>query len=397
MPSEITLSDSFPRRFEMIGFLPPGFGFFYGPPVEQSSRTGKTLTFQNRNYDSELNYYGIGTAIQTVSYETGIWELIYYSVADEPLVVVTGDSRDLLEWDAGTIEWFLFGRLLLETPLSLSATRFNDSLIGSFGDDFLDAKGGADLIEAASGKDTIFGGGGRDTINGGSDSQQIFGGPGNDSLDGGFGRNLVHGGKGHDLIMGNDESRLQGGGGNDTLEGGSGNNLLRGGGGNDVALSGLGDDRLFGGGGDDHLDAGGDDDLLNGGAGNDTLIAGSGRDTLRGGKGDDSLVGGFWEGTLTGGAGDDTLYGAQMDDILKGGPGADVFVYDDDSWGDMVKDFEPGTDTIRIEGAAGLDDLFVSESGSSVEFRLREYDLDAFVVLGVSLAELIATGSLEFV
>ncbi|KKD58306.1 hypothetical protein RN22_21870 [Grimontia sp. AD028] len=101
------------------------------------------------------------------------------------------------------------------------------AIIGTDGDDTIDAGNGADIVYAGAGNDTVSGGNGVD---------EIYGEAGNDTLSGD-----------------NAEDHLYGGDDNDTLDGGRGN------------------DRLVGGAGDDELTLG---------KGSDTVVFESGNDTV---------------------------------------------------------------------------------------------------------------------
>ena len=54
---------------------------------------------------------------------------------------------------------------------------------------------------------------------------------------------------------------------------------------------------------------------------------------------------------LRGGAGVDLIDGGIDDDILSGGAGADSFVFRREYGGDVIEDFEPGTDVLDLSGA----------------------------------------------
>ena len=109
----------------------------------------------------------------------------------------------------------------------------------------------------------------------------------------------------------------------ETLVGTNHPDLLSGRDGNDSLVGGNQDDTLIGNGGADTLDGGNGADSLSGGAGSDLLIGGNGRDTLDGGSGDDTLV---------------------------AGNGPDVLVFGANIGHDLVTDFDPHTDTLRISG-----------------------------------------------
>jgi Ca2+-binding RTX toxin-like protein len=89
----------------------------------------------------------------------------------------------------------------------------------------------------------------------------IVGTAGNDTINAGNGGALV-------LGLGGDD-RITGGNGKDCLAGGDGNDVLAGGNGTDVLLGGEGNDNLYGGGDADVLEGGNGKDLLSGGDGVD--------------------------------------------------------------------------------------------------------------------------------
>lgn len=142
---------------------------------------------------------------------------------------------------------------------NLTGSKYDDALIGDFGDNILDGgKGGLDTLIGGFGNDTVSYAnadglvkinlatnvlGGRavgDIISG---FENAIGGTFGDALTGTNGSNILDGGAGNDRIDGAD--------GNDTLIGGAGNDILSGGGGNDKLYDGLGQDALTGGTGRD--------------------------------------------------------------------------------------------------------------------------------------------------
>ncbi len=119
---------------------------------------------------------------------------------------------------------------------------------------------------------------------------------------------------------------LTGGKKGDTLTGYDGDNKI-------VGLAGA--DKIFGAGGNNTLIGGGGNDKLNGQDGRDSLIGGAGRDVLDGGRGND---------------------------ILRGNAGPDVFVFGKNSGTDTVKDYQDGTDILRLDGhTGGFADLTISK------------------------------------
>ncbi|MEL7346936.1 MAG: Ig-like domain-containing protein [Pseudomonadota bacterium] len=92
------------------------------------------------------------------------------------------------------------------------------------------------------------------------------------------------------------------------------------------------DEKLIGTAFEDLIEGQGGDDRLKGKQGNDVLIGGEGSDRLKGGDGLDTLVD-----------------GAGMDRLI-GGADADLFVIGLDGDKDVIRDFEVGIDTIRLDG-----------------------------------------------
>jgi Ca2+-binding RTX toxin-like protein len=98
---------------------------------------------------------------------------------------------------------------------------------------------------------------------------------------------------------------------------------------------------------------------------NDIIVGTDGENVLIGGAGDDLIGGLDGNDTIFGGAGNDVLTGGGGQDTLDGGDGNDFFQFLDPSdgataadgqtgqtSGDFILDFEPGLDTIQLEGLA---------------------------------------------
>ncbi|GAB5467991.1 MAG: hypothetical protein Kilf2KO_10210 [Rhodospirillales bacterium] len=290
---------------------------------------------------------------------------------------------------------------------------FDDSLIGSdgedrlkgvAGDDSLLGAGGSDRLVGNSGQDRLYGGGGRDSFfYGGSGADRIFGGAGLErQLQGNAGDDLIFGGGGDDgLFGGDDRDSLYGDAGSDRLRGGSGDDLLDGGSGADLMIGGSGADLFYvdhqddlvreeaGGAGRDQVIASVNDYTLAEGveilsnakdglartltssSGGASLVGNSASDLLRGQGGADTLFGGLGDDVLKGLAGDDDLRGRTGADTMIGGQGDDRL----DGQGDQDRDLLFGgldKDTLLLgngdtaSGGQG-DDLFVfngDESGA---------------------------------
>lgn len=154
------------------------------------------------------------------------------------------------------------------------------------------------------------------------------------------------------------------------------------------AFGGAGDDRLIGNAAGNVLRGNGGGDLLKGKSGADVLKGGNGRDKLLGGSGGDRLKGGAGHDSLIGGKGGDLIDGGSGNDKLWGDGGADVFVFGDGADKDVIRDFQPGTDTIAFVGHGGLSGILAQaqEIDGDVVFDLGGGDL--LVVRNVTLGGL---------
>jgi len=214
-----------------------------------------------------------------------------------------------------------------------------------------------------AGNDDLFGRGGNDTLLGGAGQDRMVGGYGNDTyhVDNRGDVVIERVASGRDRIVtmidlqlpsdieiiraegmravtlaGNQlDNRVVGNAAANTLAGWAGNDTVAGAGGNDSLFGNEGNDSLAGGAGDDLLHDTTGNNRLWGGAGQDNLVTGDGRDALHGGRGHD---------TLSGGGGADRINGGRGDDDLSGGAGADVFVFNNTSGRDVVRDFTLGQD-----------------------------------------------------
>ncbi|NVJ96540.1 MAG: M10 family metallopeptidase C-terminal domain-containing protein [Alphaproteobacteria bacterium] len=172
-----------------------------------------------------------------------------------------------------------------------------------------------------------------------------------------------------DMIHGNSASNaLHGKAGDDALYGAGGDDVIIGGAGADRVHGGVGQDAIWAGASDqsaDYVEAGDGDDTIGGGAGNDELYGdqkrgyghgddviygGAGDDTISGDAGNDLLYGGIGNDVIRGRWGDDTLFAGDGDDQLSGGSGADIFVFSGATGHDVITDFDPGTDTLDLQG-----------------------------------------------
>jgi uncharacterized delta-60 repeat protein len=175
----------------------------------------------------------------------------------------------------------------------------------------------------------------------------LVGTPGNDVINAQEGDNKITGNAGNDILRaGNGDDIIYGGDGNDTIDGRGGHNTLYGNDGNDTitASNGFFDNTntvMYGGNGNDILYAsGGNGSVLYGDNGNDILHGANSGEALIGGNGDDTLY--------TNGSGSrKTGFGL---DVLTGGAGKDTFVPTQLFEEVRITDFKPIDDTIVLTG-----------------------------------------------
>ena len=226
-------------------------------------------------------------------------------------------------------------------------------------------------------------------IYGTQDANFIVGTVGDDTVQALAGNDIVLGLSGRDLIFGNT--------GGDFLAGNGGADLILAGRGNDFVLGGRNDDTLFGDVGNDILFGDLDNDLIIGSVGFDLLLGGGGIDILHGGAQNDIVRGGKDNDRLWGGRGDDLIFGDFGADILTGDLGIDTFVIGlrNDTNGfvstggatladaDTITDFTPGVDRIELIGGLTFDKLDrIPDNGSTV-LRDRETGQYLAILQGV--------------
>lgn len=273
---------------------------------------------------------------------------------------------------------------------NIEGSMYNDTLSGNSGANIIDGMDGNDLIEGGDGNDTLIGGLGIDVLSYASatggitvslmlSSAQNTKNAGLDTVSG-F-ENVIGSNYGDTVSGDNNNNMIRGMGGNDTLEGNGGDDFLYGLDGNDILVGGSGNDTLVGGNGIDTvrystatagvkvglglttaqntIGAGTDTVLgcenLYGSNYNDTLIGGSGNNTLVAFTGNDTINGGLGNDRIFGNGGMDMLNGGYGNDTLNGGAGFDVFIFNSalnaNNNVDTIVDFNPITDTIRLENA----------------------------------------------
>ena len=245
----------------------------------------------------------------------------------------------------------------LAEVLANSISIYDDSWVGTPGNDTVDGLAGNDTLDGGDGNDSLIGGAGNDTLNGGL---------GNDTLDGGTGVDWMDGGDGNDIYFVRDtgdvvtEANANAAvGGTDQVNSALANYTLGANLENGRILH-TGAANLLGNELNNVLYAGAGNNILNGGAGSDTAsyqyataavtlnlsvtgaqaTGSSGSDTLANIK---HLTGSNYADTLTGNSVANTLNGGAGADTLAGGLGDDTYYVD--HAGDVITEaLNAGTD-----------------------------------------------------
>ena len=248
------------------------------------------------------------------------------------------------------------------------------------GDLFGVGNASGNVLSGNEGANLLLGGAGDDRVSGHGGNDLIFGEDGADELHGEAGIDFIAGGSGNDTLHGEDDAdALYGEDGDDVLIGGATfhTDILVGGAGNDVLDGRSGQanpdyDEMDGGSGNDtyHVDTGADLTYEGVGGGTDTVYAEvtvpnagvylyanvenlvlQGTTAFGVGNELDNVLTGSGSGNwLLGGLGNDTLNGKGGNDVLFGEGGADTFVFETGTGGDVIGDFQAGTDRISLVG-----------------------------------------------
>ena len=216
-------------------------------------------------------------------------------------------------------------------------------------------------------------------------SAVIIGTDGNDVINAGDLGNDVLGGVGNDTITGGKNADwLFGGEGDDTLNAVAGsNNALFGEAGNDVLNGGASDDWLSGGAGADTLNGGGGRDILEGGAGNDDLQGQAGNDTyiFRLGDGQDTIYdvatahyNSYQEAFSTaGGMSFGATFNQAFNDGMRSRLGSEYAQYTNLT--DRTLELSGGIDTIEFGEGISIQDVNIRKGGTdNQDLIIRFYD-----------------------
>ncbi|HEY6661371.1 MAG TPA: calcium-binding protein, partial [Sphingomicrobium sp.] len=358
----------------------------------------------------------------------------------DPSVGLSFASNNPLQGDYAFTMTFADANVITGTP---GDDRGDTALVGTGGDDIINALAGNDELLGLGGNDVLNGDEGHDALRGGAGNDTLLGGNGDDFVNGGFGDDLVDGGAGYDratfangAVAGvTVDLNLQGiaqntGQGMDTLtgiehvSGTAFDDTLTGDGGDNWIWGQGGTDVLTGNGGNDLVTAGAPGDLIaDGGSGTDTLsvndngagspgvtvslalqggaqatgigtytlsefenLSGSsGNDTLTGDGNNNLLAGDQGDDTLGGGGGDDTLYGdgqIVVDTHGFGGSGPITTIVDG---GAIDPGFIDGNDT--LEGGGGNDTLNGGGGSDTASYEHNGGPVEVFLGTGFGAAD----------
>lgn len=294
---------------------------------------GETLTVGSGALTSrEPEFYSVFIGLSAFSGAAG--EIRYFVGGGVTTIEVDTDG----DANADYITILDNGEFTLRTSGGWDGALVIDAAFGGAptgGADYIGGASGADLFNGGAGSDSLQGGGGDDTLNGEDDDDFLYGMDGDDLIDGGLGNDYFDAGRGDDTVIG--------GAGIDTLTASFNypgqidivitdtlivNNL----GSDSIVINGIEEvilsQRLIG----DF------DDVFD--ASQATLSV-----QIFAGAGDDVIIGGLGN--------DFTIEGDSGRDTMTGGTGTDYFdfdyLYEIDSIGDTVTDFEPG-DRLDFQG-----------------------------------------------
>jgi Ca2+-binding RTX toxin-like protein len=259
------------------------------------------------------------------------------------------------------------------------ATDAGEYIVGTNGDDTIDALGGDDKVKARDGDDYIRGGEGNDRLYGQDGDDKLVGDTGNDTISGGDGddKNTWNNGDGSDVFDGGEGYDTQIVNGSDT----AGDDFTIGADGDRVAFARVNFGQFS-------VDIGETEVLKVYGLGGDDTITGSEglseliKLKLSGGEGNDQITGGDGDDRIYGDEGDDRTVGFRGDDKIYGDDGDDTNTWNNGDGTDKFYGGE-GFDTQIVNGSPDLGDEFtIAADGQKVQF-----DRVNFGQFGVTMSE----------
>lgn len=229
-------------------------------PDEQGLWSSLWMLPADGDWSSEIDIAEV-LGSQTDTVFTNVWnDQVPNSEAISGIDVGDGYHIYGLKWTEETIEWYIDGQLVRETPNTVDEEMYLalSLAVGGFGgeaDETTDLSDGMSIdyvrvyeLESDPNRNEAIEPGmfrSEDLHAGAEDSDVIYGSRWRDVIDGGTGDDIIHGRNGADI--------LEGGDGMDEVYGNAGKDLLFGGAGDDKLIGGAGSDTLTGGAGTDHL------------------------------------------------------------------------------------------------------------------------------------------------
>ena len=323
---------------------------------------------------------------------TGNARINYLRGWDGDDVIFGGDNKDYLQGDAGAdtldggngSDWAYYissgagvdVNLLTGVALgghaqgdtftsieNLYGSRFNDTLTGDTGNNFLKGRQGDDILNGGDGNDRLQGDAGADIIDGGNGVDWVTYNNATSGVDVRIDGVASTGGDAAGDVITNVE-RAEGSHFDDTIAGNSGVNYLRGLEGDDTLVGGDGNDYLQGDEGADTLEGGNGLDMayyassevgvtvdLSNTANNTGEAVGdiySSIEGVFGSKFDDNITGDSGDNYLRGFWGDDIINGGEGNDTLRGELGNDTFVFEFGNGNDVVIDYNDAEDMLDL-------------------------------------------------
>ncbi len=276
-------------------------------------------------------------------------DTLAFSVADGPAAVDLSSQSAVV---GGVFEF-------VQNVENVAGSVFGDTLLGDDDNNRLVGGGGLDLLGGGLGDDVLDGGrdGAYATWAGQEGGVKVDLAAGTATeWDGGQDRLIsIIGAVGSDFadtLRGDDQANR--------LEGGKGDDVLAGQGGDDWLVGGEGADTLHGGAGIDTADYSGGGPVRVSLTSGEAVDEGKATDRL---SGIENVVGSLSADLLIGNAAANRLTGGVGADTLRGGDGGDTFVLTDRlDFGDLIRDFQSGSDRIELNrdavagGSVSFDD-----------------------------------------